>query len=71
MSQDTDLTEAVRIVTQELNIPVGLVWLDGHWRGGKLLKTARLVRQIVNARLTAAQFPLRLWGAQVTPYINR
>ncbi|MGQ0665020.1 MAG: NYN domain-containing protein [Pseudomonadota bacterium] len=35
MSQDTDLVEPIRIVRQELNKIVGLVWLDGRQPGGK------------------------------------
>jgi hypothetical protein len=62
MSQDTDLAEAVRKVTQELKIPVGIVWLDGRQPGGKLVKAASFVRQITPARLAAAQFANPLMG---------
>ncbi len=62
MSQDTDLVEPIRIVRQELNKVVGLVWLDGRKPGGKLVGVASFVRQITHARLAAAQLPSPIMG---------
>jgi hypothetical protein len=34
MSQDTDLLEPIRLVTEELGLLVGLIWLDGRDANG-------------------------------------
>lgn len=57
LSQDTDLAEAMRIVRDELNLRVGLIWLDGRRPNPNLADVASFVRHIANADLGAAQFP--------------
>ncbi len=56
VSSDTDLVEPVRIVTQEIGLPVCL--LPPRIEGSKSLKAvATEVRKIGDARLRQAQFP--------------
>jgi hypothetical protein len=57
MSQDTDLSEPIRMVSRDLALPVGVVWLDGGRPNGALLAAASFVRHIQKADLAAAQFP--------------
>lgn len=56
LSQDTDLVEPIRILTQDLGKTVGLVWLDGRRPNGQLAQAASFVRHVSNADLVAAQF---------------
>jgi hypothetical protein len=56
LSQDTDLVEPIRIVSKELALPVGLVWLDGRRANGQLSKAASFVRHISKSDLAASQF---------------
>jgi hypothetical protein len=65
-SQDTDLIEPIRIVVQELNLKVGVVWLDGRQPNRHLASAASFVRHIRTADLAASQFsnPLTLPSGQ-------
>lgn len=56
-SQDTDLIEPIRIVAQELKIPVGLVWLDGKKPNPNLSAAASFTRHISSTDLSTSQFP--------------
>ncbi len=62
MSQDTDLCEPIRMVTKDLNKPVGIVWLDGTQPSKRFTAVASFVRHATHARLAASQFPDRLLG---------
>lgn len=57
MSQDTDLAEPIRMVSTDLNLPVGLVWLDGGRPNGALANAASFVRHINSTDLAASQLP--------------
>lgn len=57
LSQDTDLVEPIRIVTQDRGLKVGLVWLDGGRPSKHLADVSSFVRHISQADLVAAQFP--------------
>lgn len=57
MSQDTDLCEPIRMVTQDMGKLVGLVWLDGRQPGRRLTRVSTFVRHATPARLAASQFP--------------
>ena len=57
MTQDTDLCEPLRMVTQDLGKIVGLVWLDGKQASRRLERVTSFVRHLTNARLASAQFP--------------
>lgn len=57
LSQDTDLIEPLRIVTGELKMLAGLVWLDGGRPNKHLAAAASFVRHIKPSDLAAAQFP--------------
>ena len=57
LSQDTDLIEPMRIVSQERGLKVGLVWLDGKRPNPKLANVATFTRHLSSADLTASQFP--------------
>lgn len=57
MSQDTDLIEPMRMVKNELNKLVGLVWLDQGRPNKHLQNAASFVRHATRADLAAAQFP--------------
>jgi hypothetical protein len=68
MSQDTDLTEPIRMVSHDLRLPVGVVWLDGGRPNGALAAAATFVRHISKADLAASQFPdalVRNDGSQI------
>ena len=62
MSQDTDLCEPLRMVRNDLNKKVGLVWLDGTAPGKRMRQVASFVRHATPARLAKAQFPDELMG---------
>ncbi len=63
VSSDTDLVEPVRIVTQEIGLPVCL--LPPQIEGSKSLKAAATeVRKIGDARLKQAQFPDVIHGGR-------
>lgn len=57
LSQDTDLLEPIRIVVQELELKVGVVWLDGRQPNRYMAATASFVRHLSTADLSASQFP--------------
>lgn len=57
MSQDTDLCEPIRMVTQDMKKLVGLVWLDGKQPNGRLSSVSSFVRHATPARLAGSQFP--------------
>lgn len=57
LSQDTDLIEPIKIVTQELGLKVGLIWLDGRQPDKRMAQVASFVRHISRADLAASQFP--------------
>lgn len=56
-SQDSDLIETIRIVTKELGLTVGLIWLDGGQPNKHMAAAASFVRHINAADLAASQFP--------------
>ena len=69
MSQDSDLIEPMRLVTQERGKKVGLIWLDGRGPNPKMTAVSSFVRHIGNADLVAAQFPnpiIKPDGTQIT-----
>jgi hypothetical protein len=57
LSQDTDLIEPIRIARDEVNLPVGLVWLDGRQPQRELADASSFVRHISAADLRTSQFP--------------
>jgi hypothetical protein len=57
LSQDTDLIEPMKIVTQELGLKLGLVWLDGRRPDRRMAAVSSFVRHITSADLAASQFP--------------
>lgn len=57
LSQDTDLIEPLRMVSQELKLLVGLVWLDGRNAYANLTHAASFVRHLSKSDLAASQFP--------------
>jgi hypothetical protein len=56
VSKDTDLCEPIRIVVQELGLPVGLLCPDGDVPKG-LRQAASFVRHISKSDLANSQFP--------------
>jgi len=56
VSKDTDLREPMRIVKEELKLPVGLLCPDGDVPKG-LRQVSSFVRHITNPDLAASQFP--------------
>ncbi len=68
LSQDTDLVEPLRIVSQGLRKKVGLIWLDGGKPNKDLAAASTFVRHIKTPDLVAAQFPnpvVRADGSQI------
>lgn len=61
LSQDTDLIEPIRIVAGELQLKVGLIWLDGGRPNKNLADAATFVRHVRKTDLAAAQLanPIR------------
>ena len=59
ITNDTDFCEAIRIVTEELNIPVGLI-TPASQPAASLVKLTSFVRRIDRNRLLQAQFPDRV-----------
>jgi len=57
LSQDSDLIEPVRLVTGDLKLKVGLVWLDGGNPSNHFKEAATFVRHVTKSDLSAAQFP--------------
>lgn len=55
-SQDTDLIEPIKIVTQELNLKIGLVWLDQRRPNQHMQQFATFTRHIRDSHLVASQF---------------
>lgn len=60
LSQDTDLIEPMRIVSQGVGKPVGLVWLDGRRPDRNMASAASFVRHVSTADLAASQFPAQV-----------
>ena len=56
VSKDTDLVEPIRIVTQELRMPVGLICPDGAVPSA-LEEVMSFVRHVTSPKLAASQFP--------------
>jgi hypothetical protein len=65
LSNDTDLVEPIRIVTEELGIPVGLLCPVLKPAGG-LEEVASFIRHIRIQHLQTAQFPNRIPGTSIT-----
>lgn len=65
ISNDSDLCEPVRLVTQELRKPVGVVFplREGRKRSTRLSKVATFIRPIREGALKASQFPDELTDA--------
>lgn len=63
LSQDTDLCEPMRMVSRELKKGIGLVVLDGKEPNKRLRKVSSFVHHVTPARLSAAQFPNPVIGA--------
>jgi len=57
LSQDSDLLEPLRMVSQDLGKIVGLVWLDGSKPNRKMVAATSFVRHATQADFAAAQFP--------------
>jgi uncharacterized LabA/DUF88 family protein len=70
MSQDTDLIEPLRIVSQELGLTVGLIWLDGGQPNRNLSQASTFVRHLRHSDLAACQFPDPVTGTDGLP-VNR
>ena len=62
LSQDTDLLEPMRLLSQEIKMPIGLVWLDNNQPGKNHRNVVSFIRHATPARLSSAQFPTRLMG---------
>ena len=60
LSQDTDLIEPLRMVSQGVKKPVGLVWLDGRRPDRGMANAASFVRHVSQADLAASQFPRQI-----------
>ena len=66
VSNDSDLTEAIRIVTQELNLKVGVVFPATTRQSGDLRKYATFKSEIKTAHLSQNQLPNTLTDASGT-----
>jgi hypothetical protein len=64
LSNDTDLVEPIRIVTQELGLPVGLICPVAKPAGG-LQAVASFLRHIRVQHLQGAQFPDEIPGTSI------
>ncbi len=63
ITNDSDLAEPVRIVAQELHMPVGI--LNAHQHHSKeLQRYATFVKRIRQGQLLASQFPTTLQDAK-------
>ena len=67
LSQDSDLLEPIRIVTRELGLLVGLVWLDGRRPSADMARAASFVRHLSKADLAASRFSDPVFRKQGTP----
>jgi hypothetical protein len=65
LSNDTDLVEPIRIVTQELRLPVGLLCPVPKPAGG-LAQVASFIRHIRLQHLQISQFPDIIPGSSIT-----
>ncbi len=65
LSNDTDLVEPIRIVTQELGLPVGLLCPVPKPAGG-LTQVASFIRHIRLQHLQISQFPDIIPGSSIT-----
>lgn len=57
MSQDSDLIEPIRMVSDQLGKLAGLVWLDGRSPNKIITGASSFVRHVTKADLAASQFP--------------
>ncbi len=57
ISQDSDLLGPLSMVKDDLNKPVGLLWLDGRQPNGHYRRAVSFVRHVSRSRLAGAQFP--------------
>jgi len=57
MSQDTDLLEPMRMITEDLKKKLIVAWFENNTPGKKLLSIADSVRHVSNGMLTRSQFP--------------
>jgi len=64
ITNDTDLTEPIRIVAEELKKPVGVI-CPSPKIAGDLQRVASFVRKLSHARLRAAQFPDEIEGTSL------
>ena len=62
ISQDTDLLEPLRMVKDEINKPIGLIWCDGKDVGKNMRRVSSFVRHITPHRLSASQLPTPIMG---------
>lgn len=67
LSQDTDLIEPLRIVSQELGKTVGLIWLDGGRPNKYMASAASFVRHVSRSDLAASQFTNTILRADQAP----
>ena len=67
VSNDTDLVEPIRIVTQELGVPVGIICpkRDGSPPSQPLAQVASFIRHLRVKHLRSSQFPLRIPGTNI------
>jgi hypothetical protein len=68
VSNDSDLVEPVRMVRQDLRLPVGILNPFTHTPSFELRKFATFVKPIRAGVLTASQFPSELRDANGTFY---
>jgi hypothetical protein len=57
LSQDTDLIEPMRIISEERKLKVGLIWLDGGRPNYYMEDASSFVRHLKEGDLAASQFP--------------
>jgi hypothetical protein len=62
ISQDSDLCEAMRIVRNDLEKAVGVLWLESGEPGRRFRNVTSFVRHATPARLAATQFASPLMG---------
>lgn len=66
ISQDSDLCEPMRMVRDDLNKTVGVLWLDGE-ASRRFRNVSSFIRHVSSARLAAAQFPDRVMSRDGRP----
>ncbi len=57
LSQDTDLVEPIRLVTEELKLKAGLAWLDNGKPSAHLSRVSTFVRHFRKRHFRDSQFP--------------